>query len=117
MKRYTKKINDLIYIYRYDLFSGIFMLSFILWTFEPIFSRGHIVFSDLAFGYHSDLYLTEIFGLWNERWSTSTLLNIPRLLYILPFWLLSLVFNGSGPFLIKSFILKAPMLKMRTAFI
>lgn len=105
MKRYTKKINDLIYIYRYDLFSGIFMFSFILWTFEPIFSRGHIVFSDLAFGYHSDLYLTEIFGLWNERWSTSTLLNIPRLLYILPFWLLSLIFKGSGPFLIKSFIL------------
>ncbi|GLI54849.1 MFS transporter [Propionigenium maris DSM 9537] len=105
MKRYTKKINELIYTYRYDLFSGIFMLSFILWTFEPIFSKGHIVFSDIAFGYESNRYLTEIFGLWNERWSTSTLLNIPRLLYILPFWLLSMVFGGSGPFLIKSFIL------------
>ncbi len=105
MKRYTKKINELIYTYRYDLFSGIFMLSFILWTFEPIFSRGHIVFSDIAFGYESDRYLTEIFGLWNERWSTSTLLNIPRLLYILPFWLLSMIFKGSGAFLIKSFIL------------
>ncbi len=105
MKKYTKKINELIYIYRYDLFSGIFMFSFILWTFEPIFSRGHIVFSDLAFGYHSDRYLSEIFGLWNERWSTSTLLNIPRLLYIFPFWLLSMIFGGSGPLLIKSFIL------------
>ncbi len=105
MKKYTKKVNELIYTYRYDLFSGIFMLSFILWTFEPIFSQGHIVFSDIAFGYDSDRYLTEVFGLWNERWSTSTLLNIPRLLYILPFWLLSLIFGGSGPFLIKSFIL------------
>ena len=104
MKRYTKKLKDYIYIFRYDLFSGVFMLSFILWTLEPIFSNGHIVFSDIAFGYYSKDYLTEIFGLWNERWSTSTLLNVPRLMYILPLWILSVIFGGSGPLLIKSFI-------------
>ncbi len=105
MESYIKKINKFICIFRYDLFSGIFMLSFILWIFEPLFSNGHVVFSDMAFGYYSDRYMNEIFGLWNERWSTSTLLNIPRLIYILPLWLLSLLFGGSGPILIKGFIL------------
>ena len=105
MRRYTKKISEFLYIFRYDLFSGIFMLSFILWTFEPMLAKGHIVFSDIAFGYYSDTYMNEIYGLWNERWSTSTLLNIPRLIYILPLWLFSLLFGGSGPVLIKGFII------------
>lgn len=105
MGRLTKRLNDIIYIYRYDLFAGIFMLSFILWTFEPLFAPGHVVFSDIAFGYEAPRYLTEIYGLWNERWSTSTLLNIPRLLYILPFWLLAMLAGGSGEVLIKGFIL------------
>ena len=94
-----------IYIYRYDIFSGIFMVFFILWFFEPILSDGYIIFSDLDFGINSKQYLKEIFGLWNEKWSTSTLLNIPRLLYILPFWLISISFGGDGALFLKSLIL------------
>ena len=105
LKLLITNIKNKLYLYRYDFFSGFFILFFILLVFEPILSKGHIVFSDLAFGKHSEYYLGEIFGLWNERWSTSTLLNIPRLLYILPFWILSMLFGGSGPLLIKSFIL------------
>jgi hypothetical protein len=105
MKKFTNKISNYIYTFRYDLFSGLFIFSFILWTFEPFFSKGHIVFSDISFGYYSENYLTEIFGLWNERWSTTTLLNIPRLIYILPLWIVSMIFGGSGPVLIKGFIL------------
>lgn len=93
-----------IYVYRYDLIAIGTILLFVLLFLAPIYSRGQIVFSDLAFGDRSDRYMEEIVGVWNERWSTSTLLNAPRLLYILPFYLLSLVFGGSGEVLLKSFI-------------
>ncbi|MCM3700119.1 hypothetical protein [Paenibacillus macerans] len=93
-----------IYIYRYDLIAAGAILLIVLLFLAPIYGRGQIVFSDLAFGGRSDRYMEEIVGVWNERWSTSTLLNAPRLLYILPFYALSLVFGGSGPVLLKSFV-------------
>ncbi|WP_374019387.1 hypothetical protein ABU162_06725 [Paenibacillus thiaminolyticus] len=93
-----------IYVYRYDLIAIGTILLFVLLFLAPIYSPGQIVFSDLAFGDRSDRYMEEIIGVWNERWSTSTMLNAPRLLYILPFYLLSLAFGGSGEVLLKSFI-------------
>ncbi|WP_051667336.1 hypothetical protein [Exiguobacterium oxidotolerans] len=69
-----------------------------------LFQPGMVVFSDLSFGLSSNRYLEEIFGAWNNRWSTTTLLNVARLIYIFPFYLLSLLFGASGPILIKSFI-------------
>ncbi|WP_253199676.1 hypothetical protein [Clostridium gasigenes] len=48
--------------------------------------------------------MDEIFGAWNERWSTATLFNVPRLAFIYPLYLLSKMFNYSGPFFMKSFI-------------
>ncbi|UMV50063.1 hypothetical protein LMZ02_12205 [Paenibacillus macerans] len=93
-----------IYIYRYDLIAAGAILLIVLLFLAPIYGRGQIVFSDLAFGGRSDRYMEEIVGVWNERWSTSTLLNAPRLLYILPFYGLSLVFGGSGAVLLKSFV-------------
>ncbi|WP_205694218.1 hypothetical protein [Clostridium manihotivorum] len=100
-----EKLKDLIYIYRYDIFSLVMMLFLILWFLQPLFDKGHVVFSDMAFGFTSGRYMEEIFGVWNERWSTTTLLNIPRLLYILPPYILSKIFNYSGPVLLKSFII------------
>ncbi len=91
-------------MYRYDLVAVLIMLAAILLFLLPIYSSGQIVFSDIAFGATSHRYLEEIAGVWNERWSTSTLFNAPRILYILPFYLLSLAFGESGPVLLKSFI-------------
>jgi len=82
----SKKLWGYLYIYRYDIFSLIIMSSIILWMMAPIYRGGHIVFSDMAFGFSSQRYMEEIFGLWNERWSTSTLLNVPRLIYIYPLY-------------------------------
>ncbi|CAI6084575.1 hypothetical protein PAECIP112173_04333 [Paenibacillus sp. JJ-100] len=93
-----------IYAYRYDAVSILFMVIVIGIFLAPIYTDGHIVFSDLAFGWSSERYLEEIVGVWNERWSTSTLFNAPRLLYILPFYILSTWFDHSGAVLIKSFI-------------
>lgn len=98
------KDSNFFYVYRYDIFSLSILLVLVLWGLEPLYSKGHVVFSDIAFGFTSERYLSEIFGVWNERWSTSTLLNSPRLIYILPFYFISKLFNYSGPILLKSFI-------------
>lgn len=98
------KIKDTLFLYRYDIFSLSIMTVLIVLILNPIFTSGHIVFSDLDFGFSSKGYLGEIFGIWNERWSTSTLLNLARLIYILPSYLISALFNYSGPIFIKSFI-------------
>lgn len=71
----------------------------------PLWQPGHIVFSDIDFPEDSRLYLKQIFGLWNERFSSANMFNIPRLLYILPSYLISLPFGYSGGVMIKSFIL------------
>lgn len=94
-----------LYIYRYDFVSLSVLTMLIIAFMSPILLPGHIVFSDMAFGFSSRRYLEEIFGAWNERWSTATLFNVPRLLYILPLYLLSLAFGGSGPVLVKSLIM------------
>ena len=100
----SSSIKRYLYIYRFDIFSLSIIVLLTLWFLDPIYGRGHIVFSDLAFGESSFRYLEEIYGAWNERWSTSTLLNVPRLAYILPLYLLSRLFDFSGPLLLKSLI-------------
>ncbi|WP_176560104.1 hypothetical protein [Brevibacillus dissolubilis] len=96
--------ENFFYTYRHDIASLLILFAIIVAMVRPLFSAGHIVFSDMAFGFTSERYMEEIFGVWNERWSTSTLFNVPRLLFILPFYLLSVAFGYSGPVLIKSFI-------------
>ncbi len=100
----NEKIRSVLYIYRYDIFSLSLMFVIITLILNPLLAKGHIVFSDIAFGFTSDRYMEEIFGLWNERWSTSTMLNLARLIYIFPCYLLSVLFGHSGPVLVKSFI-------------
>lgn len=98
------KVKDAVVVYRYDLFALTTMLMVIILTLSPLLASGQIVFSDMAFGFSSDRYMEEIWGVWNERWSTSTLLNVARLLYILPIYLLSQLLGGSGPALLKGFV-------------
>lgn len=89
------------YIRGYSIYLlGVLVLCCI---YAPFFFSGNIVFSDIAVGHDTDRYLEEIFGLWNQRYNTTTLLNLPRLFYILPSYLLSCMF-GSG-WLTKSFLL------------
>ncbi|MBE0343525.1 hypothetical protein E4V51_25050, partial [Paenibacillus sp. 28ISP30-2] len=97
-------VRKWIFRYRYDMAAILLMLAAIGVYLAPIYGPGQIVFSDIAFGATSHRYLEEIMGVWNERWSTSTMFNAPRILYILPFYGLSLLFGESGPVLLKSFI-------------
>lgn len=104
------KINRLIYSYRYDLFSLSFIFLLILWIFFPLLKEGHIVFSDLDFPLDSKTYPEEILGLWNDKWNTSTLLNLPRVFCIALPWLVSALMDYSGPVFIKTFILSNVLL-------
>ena len=90
--------------YRKDALVLTGVLVLIVLYGAPLLKPGMVVFSDMSFGLSSNRYLEEIFGAWNNRWSTTTLLNVARLIYIFPFYLLSLLFGASGPILIKSFI-------------
>lgn len=90
--------------YKYDVICLTILTVIILIILKPIYGSGQIVFSDIDFGFSSKGYLNEIFGVWNERWSSPTLLNIPRLIYILPFYFLSMLFNYSGAVFLKGFL-------------
>ena len=61
----TKKINysnllNLIFIYRYDIFSIVFMYLIIIWFMSSLFLRGNIVFSDIDIPFDSRRYMEEI---------------------------------------------------------
>ncbi len=99
------KLNYFLFTYRYDIFSISFLLLLLFWYISPLFNKGHIVFSDIDFPADSRGYLEQIFGLWNDRWSSGTLLNLPRLVYISFPWFLSGLFNYSGSIFFKSFLL------------
>ncbi|MCT4786001.1 hypothetical protein, partial [Exiguobacterium aestuarii] len=101
MQRILSTLRNGLHTYRYDLIALTIMMLCIFVYAYPLFSPGMVVFSDIAFGLSSDRYIEEIFGAWNERWSTTTLLNVPRLVFIAPLYGLSLLFGASGPFLIK----------------
>jgi len=80
------------------------ILLAIVTIIHPIYAPGQLVFSDLAFGTSSDSYLDEIYGLWNRRWSTPNLFNVPRLLYVTPFVGLAALFAHDGAVLLKSLL-------------
>ncbi|OAI85048.1 hypothetical protein AYO36_10945 [Exiguobacterium sp. KKBO11] len=105
MHSFRQRLKNFMHTYRKDILVLSGMFVFILIYSFPLFRSGMVTFSDLSFGLSSHRYLEEIYGAWNNRWSTTTLLNVARLLYILPFYALSLLFGSSGPVLIKSFII------------
>ena len=106
----TKKINysnllNLIFIYRYDIFSIVFMYLIIIWFMSSLFLRGNIVFSDIDIPFDSRRYMEEIFGLWNGRWSSPSMLNLPRLFYASIPYGISAIFGFSGEVFFKSLLL------------
>lgn len=80
------------------------MFLLILIFLEPLFKSGHIVFSDLDFPKEAQSYMDQIFGLWNGRWSSATMFNLPRLLYISIPYLISSLFAFNGEILLKVFL-------------
>lgn len=70
-----------------------------------LFRPGNVVFSDIDFPFYSKNYIDEILGLWNQRWNTTSMLNIPRLLMIYPLYIISKLADYNGRLLLKMFIL------------
>lgn len=105
MKKKQTLINRLLYIYRYDFLSLFIVFSIVLWFFSPLLQEGHIVFSDLDFPLNSKRYLEEIIGLWNFKWNTPTMLNLPRIFAIIIPYLISAINSYDGSIFIKSFLL------------
>jgi len=105
-KRIINRASKYFYIYRYDLFSLALMSLGILYYVSVLFKPGHIVFSDIDFPFYSKDYMDEIYGLWNTRWNTVSMLNIPRLFFIIPLYLLSGIFSWNGHLFIKGFIVE-----------
>lgn len=101
-----KKIYKNLYTYRYDLFALIVLFIVTNLYFEVLYRPGQIVFSDLDMAYSSSEYYDQIIGIWNHRFNTTALLNIPRLLVLLPSYLLSQVFGQSGSIFLKSFVMQ-----------
>ncbi|PKM95089.1 MAG: hypothetical protein CVU84_07145 [Firmicutes bacterium HGW-Firmicutes-1] len=82
------------------------MLITILYLLKDIWlGNGYVIFSDLDYGIYDHKYIQRVFGIFNEGFSSMNFFNLSRLIFILPFYLLSLVFGGWIPhLLIKSII-------------
>ncbi len=110
MKIKLNKIKEYVlsktFIYRYDLLAISIMALGILYYASVLLQPGHVVFSDIDFPFYSKNYMDEIVGLWNTRWNTVSLLNIPRLFFILPLYILSGIFDWNGHLFLKGFILE-----------
>ncbi|WP_438444781.1 hypothetical protein [Gorillibacterium sp. sgz5001074] len=75
-------------------------------TWNVWYPSGYLVFSDFDFGINDRTYITRIFGLFNEYFSSTNFFNLSRLDFIFPFYLLSVGFGSLLPhFLLRSLIL------------
>lgn len=110
IKNINKKMANWLFIYRYDFFALTIMSLIIFYYVSVLFQPGHVVFSDIDFPFYSKNYMDEIYGLWNTRWNTVSMLNIPRLFFILPLYLLSGIFEWNGHLMVKGFILELMIL-------
>lgn len=93
-----------LYIYRYDIIGILFVLAGIHGLMWFVHEPGMVVFSDIDFPFNSERYLNQIYGVWNHRFNTTALLNTPRLLSILPSYLISMVFGYDGAVFFKVFL-------------
>ena len=105
LEKLSAKISRLVFTYRYDFFAIVFMYLAIVLFMSSLFFRGHIVFSDIDIPFDSKRYMEEIFGLWNGRWSSPSMLNMPRLFYASIPYAISAIFNFQGEVFLKSFLL------------
>lgn len=91
---------------KHKLISITLMFLIILLLTKDIWAgKGYIVFSDLDFGINDKDYIGRIFGIFNEKFSSMNFFNLSRLVFITPFYLLSLLFSKfiTG-FLLRSII-------------
>lgn len=95
-----------IFSYRYDFFAIALILISILVYFDILWNPGQIVFSDIDFPFNAQGYLNEIIGLWNNRWNTTSMLNIPRLFVVMPTYLTAFVFGLKGSLFLKAFLIQ-----------
>lgn len=105
-----KKAENLFFVYRYDIFAIVLIVVAIFMYFESLFQPGQIVFSDIDFPFNSKTYLDEIYGLWNGKWNTTSMLNIPRLFIVLPSYLMSKLLQDNGSVFLKAFILQQSLI-------
>lgn len=85
---------------------GIVLFLMLLFTRDIWMGTGTIVFSDFDFGANDRIYIDKIFGLFNSQFSSMNFFNLSRLVFISPFYLLSLVFSGiQTAFLLRSIIM------------
>jgi len=110
-------IEKNIYIYRYDFFAIMLMVIGIVVYVDLLWTPGQIVFSDIDFPFNSKGYLNEIIGLWNNRWNTTSMLNIPRLFVVLPTYLLSFLLNFRGSMFLKAFIYQLLMMSAFSTYL
>ncbi len=110
LKIKIRKIESLFYTYRYDLFAMSLIFIAVMIFFETLFQPGQIVFSDIDFPFNSKTYLKEIVGLWNGKWNTTSMLNIPRLLIVLPSYLVAMIFKNNGSIFLKTFLLQQSLM-------
>lgn len=106
-----------IYIYRYDFLSFGIIVAAIVAMMATLFRPGQVVFSDLDFPFSSQAYMEEIIGMWNQRWNTVTALNIPRMLFVLPSFILASMFDHHGPLMLKAYIMQILLLSAVSMYI
>lgn len=107
-KKVSKRVGDemvsKIKTYRYDLVGLVIILITVNYMFAFLYKEGVIIFSDVDFPYDAKEYMNQIIGIWNHRFNSTAMLNTPRLLSILPSFILSWIFNFSGDVFLKVFI-------------
>lgn len=99
-------LNEWVYHYRFDIFAMMIMIVFTLYYVEVLLRPGQVVFSDIDFPFNASTYLDEVFGIWNTKWNTTSMLNVPRLLILLPSYLISMIGQHNGNLFLKSFIIQ-----------
>lgn len=106
-----------IFSYRYDFFALAIIFISILVYFDILWNPGQIVFSDIDFPFNAEGYLNEIIGLWNNRWNTTSMLNIPRLFVVLPTYLLAKIFGLKGSLFLKAFIIQLILMSALSTYL
>lgn len=104
MNKFRLRINNYLYIHRLDILAFVVISLIINYMFSFLYSEGVIIFSDVDFPYDTRDYLNQIIGIWNHRFNSTAMLNTPRLLSILPSYIISSIFNYNGDLFLKLFI-------------
>lgn len=94
-------------IKKFRMISLILLFGIILFLTRSIWMSDYtIVFSDIDFGIDDKVFISRIFSLFNEHFSSMNFFNLSRLAFIIPFYLFSIIFSNYIPgFLLKIIII------------